>query len=176
MENIISPEYKAQITAYTKTRPWGGAVVGKVPEIHMIMQLTGSKSILDYGSGKSDYLNQMNAYNMELPYTIHEYEPAREEKAGDPPVSDFTLCFDVLEHVEPSKIDITLAHIASKTRNFAYITICLVPAHGSFPDGTNLHLSVHPADWWLKKLEADWEILKNHTDPKMLTLILKRKV
>ena len=175
MENIISPEYKAQLAAYTKRGHWGGAVVGKVPEIHMLMQLTDSKSILDYGSGKSDYLNQMNSYRPDLPYTIHEYEPAREEKAGDPPVSDFTICFDVLEHVEPAKVDITLTHIASKTRNFAYITICLVPAHSSFPDGTNLHLSVHPADWWLKKLEADWEILRNQTDPKMLTLILKRK-
>jgi len=175
MKGLISDEYRAKITELTKKRPWGGAVVGKVPEIHRIMIYSDSKSLLDYGSGKSDYLNQMNSYNMDLPYTIHEYEPAREEKAGDPPVVDFTLCFDVLEHVEPEKVDMTLHHIASKTRKFAYISICLVPAHSSFPDGTNLHLSVHPAEWWLKRLEPHWDIIRNNTDPKMLTLILKRK-
>ena len=176
IKDVISKEYKTKLTEYhSSNKKWGGAVTSKTAEIHKLMILTDSKSVLDYGAGSSAYLDTMNAYNMDLPYSIHEYEPGREELSGDPPVVDFTVCCDVLEHVEPAKVDITLQHIANKTRKFAYFTICLVPSSGTFSDGTNLHLTIHPADWWLKKLEADWEIITNTTTWAHLVLCLKRK-
>jgi len=62
------------------------------------------------------------------------------------------ICVDVLEHIEPDKLDNVLDHIASKTNKIFYFKVCLLPSFNSFEDGTNLHLIVEPKEFWLEKL------------------------
>ena len=152
MENLLSDEYRARLESVTKTMPWGGAVISSVPKIYNYAIQHECKSILDYGSGKSDFLKTLNADFPDHGLQINEYEPGRPELAGDPAISDMTICVDVLEHIEPDKLDNVLDHIASKTNKIFYFKVCLLPSFNSFEDGTNLHLIVEPKEFWLDKL------------------------
>lgn len=159
MEHLISKEYQYKITDYHSKRPWGGAVINKAADIHKYVTLSNAKTLLDYGAGRSSLKDTLNNYSYDLDYEIVEYEPGRPELAGDPPVCDFLVCCDVLEHIEPEKIDAVLQHMYDKTAMFAFMTISTQPALGAFPGGENLHLLVRPAEWWIEKLTKYWKFI-----------------
>jgi len=158
MKKLISDEYRAKIESVTQKMPWGGDVVGSVPRIYKYASEHNCKSILDYGSGKSDFLKTMERDHPDHGFQINQYEPARPELAGDPIASDMVICVDVLEHIEPDKLDNVLDHIASKTNKIFYFKVCLVDSFNSFEDGTNLHLIVEPKEFWLDKLSKYYTI------------------
>lgn len=160
MEHLISKEYQEQITKYHKSKNWGGAIRNKAADVHKYCVLSGAKSVLDYGAGSGDLLDTLKGYGYELDYQVHEYEPGVPEKAGDPPVCDFLVCCDVLEHVEPDKIDGVLKHMYDKTNKFAFIHLSTQPAMGAFPGGGNLHLLVKPGQWWVEQLGKYWEFIE----------------
>lgn len=151
LSKVISEEYRLLLENETK-RPWGGAVIGSVPKIYNYAIEYDCKSILDYGSGKSDFYKTLNQDFPNHGLTINQYEPARPEFAVDPPVSDMTVCVDVLEHIEPEKLDAVLDHIYQKTNKILYFKVCLLPAFGTLSDGRNLHLIIEDKDFWLDKL------------------------
>lgn len=157
LSRVISEDYRQLIADETK-RPWGGAVIGSVPRIYNYAKQHDCTSVLDYGSGKSDFLKSLNESFPEHGLQINQYEPARPEFSMDPPVSDMTICVDVLEHIEPDKIDAVLEHIYERTNKIFYFKICLVASHNTFPDGTNLHLIIEDADFWQNKLIKHWEL------------------
>ena len=160
MENLVSKEYKELLEKKHngKFKSWGGAVRGMEQDIHKYLVISKAKSILDYGAGASDFRKAIEfTYGHEtLPYTVHEYEPGIPELAGDPPICDATICIDVLEHIEPDKIDNVLQHINDKTNNWVLFKVCLRAANGAFPTGENLHLTIRKADWWLAKFSKYW--------------------
>ena len=63
------------------------------------------------------------------------------------------VCCDVLEHIEPQHLDETISAIFERAEKYVYITICCIKSQAEFPDGQNLHLSIHPPSFWLAKLE-----------------------
>jgi len=59
-----------------------------------------------------------------------------------------TICCDVLEHIPPDYVDLSLAELFRVTQHCMIISIGLVDStiiHG-------MHLSVHPMQWWAGKL------------------------
>lgn len=154
ISNLVSKEYQDKLTNYHKTSkvPWGGGLEGKVKFIHSYALEYNCNSILDYGAGSSYFIKEINIQYPNHPFIINEYEPGRKELAKDPPSSDMTVCLDVLEHIEPEKLDNVLKHINDKTNKIMYFSACLVPSFGSFSDGGNLHLIIEDKDWWLEKL------------------------
>jgi len=171
MQELVSKKYKEKITALHKQRKWGGNVSRKIPDrIKKYMTLSRTKSILDYGAGYGAFKQAMLGK-----YDIHEYEPGIIGKDEDPPICDVTVCFDVLEHVEPGKIDNVLKHMYDKTRYWALVNICTIPAGQHFPDGQNLHLLVRESNWWLEKLKYDWEMFNIKDSGKHLEVLLIKK-
>ena len=163
MENLISPEYRAQIEKYHNKRPWGGAIRGKAQMLNKYMIMSGAKSLLDYGCGRSDLKKELQATYGNFPYILNEYEPGIPELAGDPPVSDAVISRDVVEHVEPAKIDNVIKHIHDKCNMWTWHKICLRAATGAFPGGEqNLHLTIKPGFWWLQKFEPYFEFLETN--------------
>ena len=160
LNDVISEEYRNKIAEYTNKIKWGwgGSVIGSVPRIRDYAIQHGCSSILDYGSGKSDFYKEMNKLFPDHQFIINQYEPARPEFAMDPAVSDMTICIDVLEHIEPDKLDNVLDHIYNKTNKVFYFKVCLLPAHDEFEDGQNLHLIVEPKEFWLERLEKQWDL------------------
>lgn len=159
LERVISEDYRKLIEEETK-RPWGGAVIGSTPRIYNWAMAYDCKSILDYGSGKSDFLITLNETYPNHGLQINQYEPARPEFAMDPPVSDMTICVDVLEHIEPDKLDAVLEHIWLKTNKIFYFKACTVEAFGKLPDGRNLHLIIEDKDFWLDKISKYFDLEK----------------
>ncbi len=76
-----------------------------------------------------------------------------------PKPCDLIVCSDVLEHVEPDKIDAVLSHIFQISGMGAYVVIATRPANAILPDGRNAHLIVKPSAWWIDKIKAaGWNI------------------
>lgn len=158
LEDVVSVEYRNKLVWATNSMPWGGAVTGKVPKIYQHALDNDCKSILDYGSGKSDFLITLNEQFPDHGLKINQYEPGRPEFAMDPEISDMSICIDVLEHIEPEKLDNVLEHIYNKTNKIFYFAVCLLPSQNSFEDGTNLHLIIENKDFWLSKLSKYWNL------------------
>ena len=165
MKNLISPEYQAQIEKMHNKKPWGGACRGKAQMLNKYMIMSGAKSLLDYGCGRSDLKKEFDATYATYSYIINEYDPGIPKLAGDPPVSDVVISFDVLEHVEPDKVDNVIKHIYDKCNMWTYHKICTRAATGAFPvTGKNLHLTIKPGYWWLQKFEPYFEFLETNVN------------
>ena len=176
MDNLISKEYKNKIIEKHKKGHWGGNVEKRIPDLILkYMNLSRAKSILDYGSGYGAFKEAMQGLPGDM--SIHEYEPGVPGKDQDPPVCDATVCFDVLEHIEPSKIDNVLKHIYDKTRFWAILHICTIPSRNTFPDGKNLHLIIEDSAWWVKKFLGYWNVLEiDVTKGHVKLLLIKNKL
>lgn len=79
-------------------------------------------------------------------------EPAHRLSLPDASV-DVLTAFDVLEHIPPDLLDATLAEFVRVTKPGGrwIFSISFTPS-GRTVQGDNLHLSVHPHEWWLDKL------------------------
>jgi hypothetical protein len=168
MESLVSNEYRELLEQkHIKDKGfWGGHIDSKIKFIYNYALEYNCNSILDYGAGSSHFINDINRLYPNHSFTINEYEPGRKELAKDPPTSDMTVCLDVLEHIEPEKIDNVLKHIYNKTNKIMYFTICTVLSYSTFPNGQNLHLIIENKDWWMKKLSKYFDFRE---EPHILT-------
>lgn len=118
-----------------------------------LRESTKAASVLDYGAGKG-YLAKA------LPFPIWEYDPAIPDKAMSPRPADLVVCTDVLEHVEPDKLQFVLGDLARCVLKFGYFVIHTGPARKCYADGRNTHLIQQGLDWWRAKLGKHFTIAK----------------
>ena len=113
-------------------------------------------SILDYGCGKGLIINSLKQHLRRHTYDISGYDPCVSEFASEPKPADIVMCTDVLEHIEPEKIETVIKHIKDLTNKICYLVIDLLPAQKKLPDGRNAHLIIAPAGWWLNELSKQF--------------------
>lgn len=65
----------------------------------------------------------------------------------------YGFCTDVMEHIPPADVDATLTNIM-KSAQHVFFQICNVEDTMGGLIGEQLHLTVQPYGWWLKKFEA----------------------
>jgi hypothetical protein len=87
------------------------------------------------------------------------YDPGIPEKATKPEGQfDLVINTDVMEHVEGEYIDAVLQEIVDYAKQVAYIEIACAPANDKFQSGPragqDVHISVHPPQWWEDKIRA----------------------
>lgn len=146
MDNLISEEYKNLLhKMHVKQKNFG---MGSKRRREFILSL-GFTDILDYGCGKGKL------------GLGRKYDPAIPEFSADPEPADLLVCTDVLEHIEPDKLDNVLKHMRSKMLKAGYFTIGCAPAAKKLPDGRNAHLIVQPPDWWLEKLSQYFTVVSH---------------
>lgn len=156
---MISDSIKKAYEEIHKSTPFGKR--SKIPkELKKFLEKINPKSLCDFGCGKG---NLIEIFKESYPaIQITGYDPAN-EKFNDPidgKFFDLLISTDVLEHVEPEYIDITLNYLADKSR-YIYHKIALSPAKLILPDGRNAHLIQESPDWWRKKfLDLDYKILE----------------
>ena len=153
---LISDDYRAQNVQMHEIAPHFGAHGWHwIGPILKAMRRTGSKSVLDYGAGKGSLAKW---FPVEDGYSIKNYDPATfpEEPTG----ADFVVCLDTLEHIEPELLTPVLEHLGSKMRKGGFFTIATGPASKFLPDGRNAHLIVKPAEWWLTKLQMNFDTVE----------------
>lgn len=157
IDDLASPEYRALLKQSHAQKPWGRGGYGLAPEVDEFCKRLGNvKHVLDYGSGGGTFKAALEP----LGYRVAEWDPGT-ERAVLPKLCDVVSSSDVLEHVEPEKIDNVLRHIYLLAKRGAYLMIAKQPAKRILPDGRNAHLICQPTEWWLEKLRAaGWSDLR----------------
>lgn len=149
---LISPEYLEQQKALHETGNYG--VMGRM-YADIVMQVVTAlrtESILDYGCGQQ-------TLQQALPmFTIDGYDPAIPGLDAEPEPHDVVVCTDVLEHIEPDKLDAVLDNLRYLTRKVVVLAIDTGPANKVLPDGRNAHLIQEGVEFWLPKLWTRWSL------------------
>lgn len=153
--SLISEEYrKEQERLHSKgnygtaARMFGGVVSDMV-------NATGAKTLLDYGCGSNRSLLKV----LDCDVAYNGYDPAVPEFSEEPFPCDCVVCIDVLEHIEPEKLDHVLDHIRSLTLKNAFLSVHTGAALKFLSDGRNAHLIQKPSSWWLPKIQDRFELL-----------------
>jgi hypothetical protein len=151
--NLITPQYlELQRDLHQQPRGYGNSGRKHAGEIIAVAAAMGIESGLDYGAGGGTLKTSLEAAGWRN--SVREYDPAI-EGIDTPPTqgADLVMCTDVLEHIEPEKLDAVLGHIYFLTQRAAFLVISLTPSSKKLRDGRNAHLLIRTWDWWLWKLE-----------------------
>jgi hypothetical protein len=158
-DDVISPEYREmQKTLHEQSEEYG---ISSLMGGHLVQETIDHykpDSVLDYGCGKG-------MLKLQFGDIVREYDPAIPGKDGEPEPADLVVCTDVLEHIEPDKLDAVLDHIRSLARKAAYLIISTREAKKTLPDGRNAHLIIETPEWWQERLKVYFDIKKWHPEP-----------
>ena len=176
-----SPRYQELTRLYRQMHEQGENFLGIPPEqtfpgqslppqaarIKRLIDATGSRRILDYGSGKGQ---QYQARDITLPGvpgqwpSIQAYWGVDEIVCYDPaypPYSelprgafDGVISTDVLEHCPEEDIPWILDEIFSYARKFVFANVACYPAKKRLPTGENAHCTIRPLKWWEEQIHA----------------------
>lgn len=159
VKDLASDSYRKQLSSLHRREKWGADGEKHTLAVKAMIAETGARTVLDYGCGRGLLAESMK------PQRVMEYDPGIPGKEGMPKPVDLTVCTDVLEHVEPDKLDQVLDHIYRLSALAAYIVIATRPANAVLPDGRNAHLIVQDAQWWQDKLAScGWRITRRETE------------
>ena len=148
-DDVTSPEYRAMLTQLHARTKWGADGGKHWEAVERVAREMNPATILDYGCGEGKLAEHM-MHNTQR--RVSGYDPGIPDKAKMPKPCDLVVCTDVLEHVEPEKLDAVLEHLYRLAARKLYAVIATRPANAILPDGRNAHLIVNDAEWWLEKL------------------------
>ncbi len=167
---LITDDYKKlNEELHARNKTYGMSGRHYLADVLKLCDAYKTSDVLDYGCGKSTL--QIN-----LPYTIKQYDPAIKKYSALPNSADIVVCTDVLEHIEPELIDNVLSHIASLTKKAAYLVAATTPAQKTLSDGRNAHLLVKPTQWWINKIYEHFHVKKMlDQDTQVIFLVEKKR-
>lgn len=149
---LISPKYvEAQRVLHASPRGYGGRGdkwAGVVLQLAIEYKAT---SILDYGCGQGSLAKALRTFPANA--RVAEYDPAISGKDVLPDFADLVVCTDVLEHIEPDRLDTVLAHLKLLARKALWIVVSTKHSNKKLPDGRNAHIIIMPASWWKKQFQ-----------------------
>jgi hypothetical protein len=153
----ISSEYLEQQKILHQNPDYGVASLSFAPIVGDFIRQTGVQSVSDYGAGKKNLLLGLQRSGVN-PTEYFPFDPVFEEY-GEPRPADLVCCIDVLEHIEPEKLENVLLELSKITLNFGFFSIHTGPATKILSDGRNAHLIQQPSSWWLPRLTKYFEVL-----------------
>jgi hypothetical protein len=145
---LISDAYLAQLRALRARGKWGADGHKHAAEVLRYAAEVGAESILDYGCG------EMTLAEACKPTRVLGYDPGVPGREALPKPCELVVSTDVLEHIEPDRLDAVLTHIYQLAGKAAYFVIATRPANAVLPDGRNAHLIVERAEWWAGRVAA----------------------
>lgn len=174
-----SPRYRELVGFYTQMHAHGDPEQGIAADqmfdgqslfahvgfLRQLLQNFGARSVLDYGSGKagtydnttfklpdgSKVVGLKNYWGVER---IHLYDPGYEPHAVLP-TDRFhaVICTDVMEHIPEQDLGWVIDELYGYAERLLYACIATYPAKKMFPDGTNVHVTLHEPDWWVRRFD-----------------------
>ena len=139
-----------------------GRSLPKHPDnIQTVLNVLGSETILDYGSGKGRQYAplEIEAANGKTYPDIKAFWGVKSITCYDPgykPFSDLpsgtfdgVISTDVLEHCPKVDIPWIVREMFSFAREFVYLNVACYPAGKTLPNGENAHCTLEPPEWWL---------------------------
>jgi len=131
-----SDSYKETLKELHKSKAFGNK--SSIPqEVIDCIEKYQVKSFLDFGCGKGYFLQALKEKYPDI--EMFGFDPANDNFQTLPDTVDMIYSSDVLEHIEPEKLEETILDLklrCSKVMN----------------DGRNAHLIVHLPDWWRRLL------------------------
>lgn len=141
----------------TTAMKWSGLAVRD-----LINERPYLRTALDYGCGKGTLARGCPGPEWS------EYDPGIPHKDVCPAGPfDLVTCTDVIEHVEPDKLDAVVAHLSELTGKVLFMDIPCVPSLSVFSEGPwkgqDLHLIVEDPEWWIDKFETKSDLTIHKT-------------
>jgi hypothetical protein len=124
--------------------------------VSSIIEKMGVTHLLDYGCGAQCSLAKSLKLKQKLTYQAYDPGVPRFSKAPMP--AQMVCCIDVLEHIEPDKLENVLDHLTRLCEGIIVLTVSSIPAMKTLDDGRNAHLIQEPMQWWLPKLWDRFEL------------------
>lgn len=151
--NIITDQYKQELQRLQTENKFKG-LLGKYDPINKFVQKYNPTSIIDYGCAHGRLIDQLKLDFPEIDI-IEGYDPGvpRFENIKHS-TYECLISNDVIEHVEPSMLDITLEKMEMLYTKSAWLIIACYPAKKFLSDGRNAHLTIETPEWWLKKISS----------------------
>jgi tetratricopeptide (TPR) repeat protein len=128
-------------------------------ELRPILKRHGVRSVLDYGSGGSNWHtggfdpdtgeSAVGFFNLDA---VVCYEPAR--SIDERQKVDCVISFDVLEHIYVADVPAVLRDIFSCATRLVILNIACYSAASELPNGENTHVTVREPDWWKGMLDS----------------------
>jgi hypothetical protein len=149
--DLISPDYlETQKVLHASPRGYGGKGDKWAAGVLAVAAAYDCGSILDYGCGQG----RLAAVLAVAGKVCREYDPAIPGKDERPSFADLVVCTDVLEHVEPEKLDTVLAHLKGLARKAVFVVVATRPSNKTLTDGRNAHLILEDDAWWQARVLA----------------------
>lgn len=140
-----------------------------VADVVELVSATKPLRLLDYGCGKGyQYLGPRRTHEQWGGLLPHCYDPGVSQLSERPTgLFDGVICTDVMEHIPQASVDMVLddifSFVAPGHNKFVYMTISCRHSRKTLPDGTPMHLTVRPPEWWdekIKRFERDGLIIR----------------
>jgi trans-aconitate methyltransferase len=144
-----SDEYKKTLKELHQSKAFGNKS-GIPQEVIDCIEKYQVTSFLDFGCGKGYFLQALKEKYPNI--EIFGFDPANENFQTLPDKVDMIYSSDVLEHIEPEKLEDTILDLKSRCSKVMYHLIACHPAKRTMSDGRNAHLIIHLPDWWRKLL------------------------
>jgi cyclopropane fatty-acyl-phospholipid synthase-like methyltransferase len=148
---MISNSYKNLLSEMqSKNRFKGG--LQDYDEVFNFIKNENPLSVLDFGCAHGNLIKKLKE---DFPKILFAgYDPGVVEYEVFPSNTvDCLISNDVIEHIEPKFLDLTLQEINKLFSKSARLIIACYPAKKDLPDGRNAHLTVENSDWWLEKIK-----------------------
>jgi len=166
-----SPRYRQLVEQYRIMHVEGEKFLGIPPErtfpgsslapqaahIKRLVERTGARSLLDYGSGKGRQYEGIEYPDFKSYWGIEElrlYDPGY-ARYNELPTGTFdgVISTDVLEHCPEEDIPWILDEMIGFARKFVFANVACFPAKKRLPSGANAHCTIKSAGWWQEQLE-----------------------
>ncbi len=144
----------------------GGNLFQHIDTIRADLKGTGSKSLLDYGSGRANAHKQRpidlpsgeSAENLKVYWGLDRitcYDPFFSPLSKLPSERfDAVICTDVLQHCSEDDLDWVLTDIFDYAKRYVFITLACFPAKAKLENGDNYHVTAKPPEWWKPRIFA----------------------
>lgn len=144
-----SDSYKALLTQKHQDGNWGRST--GIPDMaRWCIDQYNVKSIVDFGCGKGLVTKQLQAEYPQIDICGHD--PSLDTKLPDK--VDMIFSKDVLEHIEPERLEQVLSDLYQRTGKAQYHLIACHKAIHYLSDGRNAHLIIETPDWWQRLFRA----------------------
>ncbi len=155
---LISDNAREQNKSLHEAGTFGMQGENYAPLVAEIVNRLEVSHLLDYGCGSRLSLANGLKGKVRHAFKYQAYDPCVPEFASAPVPAQMVACIDVLEHVEPDRIDDVLDHLYELTESVGIFTVSCRAAKKTLPDGRNAHLIQQPPEWWLPRIMARFEL------------------